>query len=75
MSSDNGLTGTEQFLLIGGGITTLGACCSMILQFVLKSRCKKIKCPCGVECDRDVIDISAVEAQLGSPPSFPSGGR
>ena len=69
--SESSLTGTEQFLLIGGGITVLGAYFSMILQFVLKSRCKTIKC-CGVECDRDVIEINAEEAQLGSPPAFPT---
>lgn len=69
--SESSLTGTEQFLLIGGGITVLGACFSMVLQFVLKSRCKKIKC-CGIECDREVIEITAEEAQLGSPPSFPT---
>ena len=35
------------------------SCLSGILVYMLKSRCKKIKCAC-IECERDVLDQDAV---------------
>ena len=63
--SENELNGSEQFMLITGGIAAAGACLAMVLQFILKSRCSRIRC-CGVECDRQVIDITASDAELGN---------
>jgi hypothetical protein len=63
--SEDSLNGSEQFMLITGGIAAAGACLAMILQFILKSRCSRIRC-CGVECDRQVLDISASDAELGN---------
>ena len=62
-SEDQGLNGSEQFMLISGGIATAAACMGMLLQFVLKSRCSRIRC-CGIECDRQVIELDAVEANV-----------
>lgn len=63
--SEDSLNGSEQFMLITGGIAAAGACLAMILQFILKSRCSRIRC-CGVECDRQVIDITASDTELGN---------
>ena len=63
--SDSYLNGSEQFLLISGAIGAASACLAMILQCVLRSRCSTIKC-CGVECQRQVIDISAADAVVTS---------
>ncbi len=38
-------------------LTMLGACGAGILTFLLKSRCRTIKC-CCVECERDVIPVN-----------------
>ena len=62
--SEDSLNGSEQFMLITGGIAAAGACLAMVLQFILKSRCSRIRC-CGVECDRQVIDITAAQTELG----------
>lgn len=43
-------------------VGVVGACASGILVYMLKSRCTKIKC-CGVECDRDVIDLTAADVE------------
>ena len=63
-TSDN-LSGSQQFMLISGGIATAGACLGMILQFVLKSRCVTIKC-CGLVCDRSVVDLEASDLEIGT---------
>jgi len=69
---DEGLSGSEQFMLIAGGITMLGACVGMTYQFILKSRCTTIKC-CGIECDRQVVDLTASDTELGTiRPTFTS---
>ena len=39
------------------GVTT--ACVSGVLAYFLKSRCSRIKC-CGVECERDVLNLERV---------------
>ncbi len=52
------------FLLSIVGI--LGVCGSAILRFILKSRCKNIKC-CGCYIERDVIPASQIE--FSSPAS------
>ena len=63
--SEDSLNGSEQFMLISGAMAAAGACLAMILQFVLKSRCSRIKC-CGIECDRQVIDITASDTELNT---------
>ena len=60
---DSTLSGSEQFMLISGGMAAAGACLAMVLQFVLKSRCSRIQM-CGMECDRQVIDISASDTDI-----------
>ena len=66
------LNGSEQFMLIAGALAMAGACFGMCLQFVLKSRCSSIKC-CGIECERQVIDLTAHDAELGHVrPTFTS---
>ena len=52
------LGGSEQFLLISLAITAAGASLAAILQFVLKSRCTRIRMGC-LECDRDVVAAEA----------------
>ena len=39
-------------IIVGGFVSTLFI---RVLTFVIKSRCRQIKC-CCVECERDVID-------------------
>ena len=59
---------SEGFILalIGSGGVALG----VFLKFILKSRCKDIKCCCGLlHCIRDTIDLSAVEVEARSPRS------
>ena len=46
-------------------VGVVGACMSGIFVYMLKSRCTKIKC-CGVECDRDVIDLTAADVRSNS---------
>ena len=36
----------------------VSACCTSVLVYFLKSRCRTIKC-CGVECERDVLEVSS----------------
>ena len=68
----DGLNGSEQFMLIAGGITMLGACVGMTYQFILKSRCTTIKC-CGLVCDRQVVELTASDTELGNiRPNFSS---
>ena len=69
---ERGLNGSEQFMLLAGSITMLGACVGMTFQFILKSRCTNIKC-CGMECDRQVVDLTASDTELGTiRPNFTS---
>jgi hypothetical protein len=42
----------------------MATCTAGLFSFLLKSRCSKIKC-CGLECDRQPIDITA--ADVGTP--------
>ena len=37
-------------------------CISGVMVYMLKSRCRTIKC-CGLECERDVLDLTTVPAQ------------
>ena len=64
-SENDSLSGSEQFMLISGGIAAAGACLGMILQFVLKSRCTTIKC-CGLHCERSVVDLEAADLEIGT---------
>ena len=63
-TTDN-LSGSQQFMLISGGIATAGACLGMILQFVLKSRCVTIRC-CGLQCDRSVVELQAADLEINT---------
>lgn len=36
----------------------MSACIGGLLAYMIRSRCTKIKC-CGLECDRQVIDLTA----------------
>ena len=65
MEENNGLSGSEQFMLISGAIAAAGACLGMILSFVLKSRCTTIKC-CGFECERSVVELQASDLEIGT---------
>ena len=71
---EDGLSGSEQFMLIAGGITMLGACVGMTYQFILKSRCSKLSfCWKCAECDRQVVDLTAADTELGNiRPTFTS---
>jgi hypothetical protein len=64
-SETESLSGSEQFMLISGGIAAAGACLGMILQFVLRSRCTTIKC-CGIMCERSVLDLEAIDLEIGT---------
>ena len=58
----------EPFSLSELGIF-VGSCCAGLSGFIFalsKSRCVTIKC-CGIECERDVIDI--IEDDLSLTPS------
>ena len=57
------LSGSQIFMLITGSIASTMACGALVLQFVLKSRCKKINC-CGMQCEREVIDLSVADTEL-----------
>ena len=63
--SVDSLSGSEQFMLISGGIAAGGACLGMILQFVLKSRCVTIRC-CGLQCDRSVVELEAADLEINT---------
>ena len=63
-TTDN-LSGSQQFMLISGGIATAGACLGMILQFILKSRCVTIRC-FGLQCDRSVVELQAADLEIGT---------
>ena len=65
VDSLSGLSGSQQFMLISGGIATTGACLGMILQFVLKSRCVTIRC-CGIQCDRSVVELEATDLEINT---------
>ena len=60
---------SEGFILalIGSAGVALG----VFLKFMLKSRCRDIKCCCGLlHCVRDTIELSAIEVEArGSPRS------
>jgi hypothetical protein len=64
-SENDSLSGSEQFMLISGGIAAAATCLGMILQFVLKSRCTTIKC-CGLHCERSVVDLEAADLEIGT---------
>ena len=64
-SENDSLNGSEQFMLISGGIAATATCLGMILQFVLKSRCVSIKC-CGIECQRNVVSLEASDLEIGT---------
>jgi hypothetical protein len=37
-------------------VGVMGACVSGLLMYMIKSRCRNIKC-CGAECDREVVAL------------------
>ena len=53
-------------------MAVLSSCCGAVLVYMLKSRCKTMKC-CGVEIERDVLDEAAVRARGQSLVGMPSG--
>ena len=58
MSDNNtnyGMVVSESFIIAIVGIAS--ACVGGLLTFLLKSRCRTIKC-CGIECERDVLSPS-----------------
>ena len=57
------LSGSEVFMLIMAGLSFLGACLGVILNFALKSRCTTIRC-CGSECTRDVLPPDVTGASV-----------
>ena len=38
----------------------LATCMSGLMVYMLKSRCRRIRC-CGVDCERDVLDLNAMQ--------------
>jgi len=58
------LTDEIVIISVGGGILT--ALCSMCLNFIIKSRCKKIK-TCCCEVDRDVIQTNLSDNIISIP--------
>ena len=42
---------------------SLSATLGVILSYILKSRCKKIKC-CGLSCDREPIELTVEDATV-----------
>lgn len=55
--------GTFMMTLVGA----LGAGCTVVLSYFLKSRCHKLRC-CGVECDRTPIPLDATQVELSTVP-------
>ena len=52
-------------------LTVIGlfsACMGTIFAYLLKSRCKKIKC-CGLECDRAVVELDAQDIEVTKNPT------
>jgi len=47
----------------------VGTCVSAMSVYFLKSRCSSIKC-CGIECQRDVLDLTQVELDRPSRVMF-----
>ena len=54
MNEEEGLTGSEQFLLLMTAIASGTAIVGVVFQFILKSRCTHLQC-CCISCDRDVL--------------------
>ena len=54
-------------------MAVLSSCCGAVLVYMLKSRCKTMKC-CGMEIEREVLDEAAVRARGQSLVGMPSGG-
>lgn len=49
------LTSSELMVVLLAAIGFTAACFATLMQFILRSRCTRIKLPCGCECDRDVV--------------------
>ena len=43
-------------------VGVLGACCSACFVYLLKSRCRTIKC-WGLVCERDVLPVEAISIE------------
>lgn len=54
-NTTNGMVVSESFIIAIVGIGS--ACVGGLLSFLLKSRCRTIKC-CGVHCEREVLSPS-----------------
>lgn len=54
-NTTNGMVVSESFIIAVVGIAS--ACVGGLLSFLLKSRCRTIKC-CGIECEREVLSPS-----------------
>ena len=53
-------------------MAVLSSCCGAVLVYMLKSRCRTMKC-CGVEIEREVLDGAAVRARGPSLVGLSSG--
>ena len=51
---NEGLAPSEEFMIYMTAIGAGAALVGVVLQFILKSRCTRLRC-CGIECDRDVL--------------------
>ena len=57
------LSGSEIVMLLLAGMSCLGACLGVVLNFALKSRCTTIRA-CGTECTRDVLPPDVAGASV-----------
>jgi len=55
-------------------LAVLSSCCGAVLVYMLKSRCKTMKC-CGVEVEREVLNDATVRARGASMVGAPSEAR
>ena len=58
MGEPESLTGSEQMVVILAGVAFAATCTAACMQFILRSRCTRIRC-CGAECERDVVSREA----------------
>ena len=65
------LTSSELMVVLLAAIGFTGVCFATTMQFILRSRCTRIKLPCGCECDRDVV--SSEQATTLDTSSLTSG--
>ena len=59
MSEPESLTGSEQMVVILAGVAFAATCTAACMQFILRSRCTRIRCCYCAECERDVVSREA----------------